>query len=734
MRFDHGIAGVVVALCACTGQPAADLPDDLLGSGQEFIEVPRLLPDQVASAMPVGGHPVIVQDGDHNFYLAIRKDGLSQRWFLSAYAKQWYPGDVSFGFADVTLGTRAVSFKQQNDKLFVFDASDQFKTSEIEDPTVLVEAWPVIDLPAFDRLRSSNQYVLVDPSAGLNKFGVTGEVFGDPSAGSAVPVRVGVAFMQNFRKLGDGAAFEEVFAGDLNGSSGFAQSVWGTLGISLQRYSVGDGYVPTPDPGTPFYFMSDRRLATGTGGFTETNPVKFNLHPGMKPIDVVVTQGIKRAQADFPGFDLMGAVQRGIEKWNDVFGFSVFRTVFVDSDAVPNDDQSFILVDYPGGAPFAFADWRSNPDNGETRGMSVYFSGAFFDQLPGFVSDPVAPPSVAPPSAPVHHEHPVVRSLTWAGMPVHRPGCVLWSDDLDPFAGQAAGDTQLTAQEKGARYIQQGIAHEVGHTLGLRHNFKGSLEPPSSSVMDYLNRQTGRIQRFEPGPYDVDAIRYLYGLSPSLPFNHPFCTDEQVSFDPTCQTNDEGANPLYDYWAPQYRTGLDLIFTSGFPIFFADSVGLNQVLEFARDPGFVPATQHTDAIHIALDRAAVPLAPADAANPLFVTQANLLAEAVLRRIALDEGFIGNIQLSVSDPGVTSLLAEQAGRMLRNEDGVRTVQLRRSTVDVLKKLQTDAAFLELRQSRDAVTAALADGTVPPADVPFVEDLLTRIGLALTPYFQ
>jgi hypothetical protein len=89
---------------------------------------------------------------------------------------------------------------------------------------------------------------------------------------------------------------------------------------------------------------------------------------------------------------------------------------------------------------------------------------------------------------------------------------------------------------------------------------------------------------------------------------------------------------------------------------------------------------------------------------------------------------------VSDPAVKALIASQAGRMLRNEDGVRTVQLRRSTVDVLKGLQTGEAFLELRSSRDAIRAALAGGAIPPADVPFIEDLATRIDVALTPYFQ
>ena len=76
------------------------------------------------------------------------------------------------------------------------------------------------------------------------------------------------------------------------------------------------------------------------------------------------------------------------------------------------------------------------------------------------------------------------------------------------------------------------VLHEVGHTLGLRHNFKGSSGIPndklndvsytkdhgvSLSVMDYnpVNIATdpaaqGMYWSVTPGPYDVWAIRYAY--------------------------------------------------------------------------------------------------------------------------------------------------------------------------------------------------------------------------------
>jgi hypothetical protein len=128
------------------------------------------------------------------------------------------------------------------------------------------------------------------------------------------------------------------------------------------------------------------------------------------------------------------------------------------------------------------------------------------------------------------------------------------------------------------------VAHEVGHTLGLRHNFKASSvydlkqinseemkgkKPLSGSVMDYIGvnfnagggDKQGDWTMIGIGPYDEWAIEYGYTINGDLKqilsrVNEPelvFGTDEDVGgADPRARRYDFSKNPL-DYAQDQVR-------------------------------------------------------------------------------------------------------------------------------------------------------------------------------------
>ncbi|MBX7099387.1 MAG: zinc-dependent metalloprotease [Myxococcaceae bacterium] len=367
--------GLALSSSGC-GQAELTMPSEELSRGVTFVKVAH----QGLSAD--GGTARYVSGNNQNFYVAINKAELGNRWFLSAYLSQWHP---SQNVPMRSLGTKVVSFKVQNGKLFVFDATDGKAWSDTLDPSVVVEAYPVItNYAPFNSLSSSSNYVLFDPSAGLNRFDVLSDDF---AQGYSARFEVELAYLQNFKTLADGMSFEEVFTGytELPGPGilAFEQPFRGsgTLGISLRRYSEGDGFTPREALGNR-YFASQNVQYVKNGKGTKQLSLRWNVHPGMTPIPWRLSKEVAALAADprLAGIDVAGAMEKGIESWNQAFGYPVFQVVpTAPEDSLTDDDKNFVVYDPNPSAGYAFANWRENPNTGEIRGASVYFSATFLE-------------------------------------------------------------------------------------------------------------------------------------------------------------------------------------------------------------------------------------------------------------------------------------------------------------------------------------------------------------------
>lgn len=261
------------------------------------------------------------------------------------------------------------------------------------------------------------------------------------------------------------------------------------------------------------------------------------------------------------------AIRDGVLAWNAVLPRPDFLRVEIAPPNVTAGDPRYPLiqwVDNPSGLAMGMS--QSHPRTGETLTALITIRSGWVDFMQqAFVNgEPAADRQAEPPLAlPLagfasaqlcQHEPYPLESAWWA---------------LDVASLDAATRTELVN-----RQLHRLVMHEVGHTLGLRHNFAASLDTeldlsqlqgrtvtelladsslptPSASVMDYFPAIMAVLMP-GPGTYDQVAITHAYHDDLQVvgtletPTLH-FCTDHQVGVIADCQQRDGGPEPI-DWW------------------------------------------------------------------------------------------------------------------------------------------------------------------------------------------
>jgi hypothetical protein len=233
------------------------------------------------------------------------------------------------------------------------------------------------------------------------------------------------------------------------------------------------------------------------------------------------------------------SMTEGVLLWNKAFEKIGFKDAIVvkqqpdNADWDPADSRYNTIRWFAGiDASFAIGPSRANPFTGEIYDADIGFSEGIIRSVrrngEEFIGPISNPPIGAEPVAP--------PKLAWNRN--NRNTC----DYASGMAEQAAFGV-AALQARGAlskemeaklmhQYLVEVTAHEVGHTLGLRHNFRASnlLKPAelfdtektgelsqSGSVMDYnpiivagKNQKQGDFVPMLLGPYDYWAIEYAY--------------------------------------------------------------------------------------------------------------------------------------------------------------------------------------------------------------------------------
>jgi len=234
------------------------------------------------------------------------------------------------------------------------------------------------------------------------------------------------------------------------------------------------------------------------------------------------------------------AIAEGIEFWNQSYERIGFRNAIVAKQMEdtatwdPLDTRySTIRWIYSPGV-YAIGPSRANPFTGQIYdadiGVSSDFVRAMFNNMENFIKPVSFDGSTAEePNLLNLGENSRDRLCTYASESAQE--AAFGMAYLYSTAGDLADKDSLT-KEFVHSYLVELIAHEVGHTLGFRHNFKAStihtldqindrqftrLNGTVGTVMEYAppniagkGKQQGEFFASTPGPYDNWVIEYAY--------------------------------------------------------------------------------------------------------------------------------------------------------------------------------------------------------------------------------
>jgi Met-zincin len=491
-----------------------------------------------------------------NTHVIIKKSALNKEFLFSVNMLLQTPTPT---FS--TLQSRVVSFIFRDQNVYLLDVTGNHNVGENNIPQNLL-------LAQFKVISENATSITLDFNEGMKSVITAGDMFAsdDPQAKGSdyeLPIaKIVMSFLDEVKMNADALFIRQIAQIEMTSEKNEIKATPLEIRYQIKPYLPDPNFVPVRSPGFDKVGYFEANPLQTKEGTTIHYATKWN---DKKPMVFAISENTPEKYRDL--------IKSAVLYWNKAMGENKISVIQLTDKNVTAPAFNYNILQWAqfDGAGYAFADMHIDPRSGEVTSAQVFFPTAF--------TEASVPKRLRLLAGKKMHARSKRMEI---GLKGFKSSKICARDVYKDFAEMELSDITPEAMEKAMRdYVYEVIAHEMGHVIGLRHNFAGNLianydakDRPAMALNYYKNMQAPsapdgskviasssvmEYSRFEESSwngdmlqkpnekaliYDEMSIRYLY-QNVALPESRPlFCTDYHTNVYADCNTSDAGRSVI----------------------------------------------------------------------------------------------------------------------------------------------------------------------------------------------